>query len=156
MPLVLAQVTDTPGSLGGHFVNLNLTLAFPLILAISLVGCLTGTLLSKPEEDAVLVDFYRRVRPWGLWGPILKKVTAKEPDFIRNQDFLRDMFNVAVGIIWQISQVALPLYIVLRESRRAILTLAVLLATSAILKFSWYDHLAVREVETDKAAAGEA
>jgi Na+/proline symporter len=156
MPLVLGRVSDLPGSLGAHLVNLNLTLGFPLILAVSLVGCLAGTLLSKPDEDAVLMDFYRRVRPWGFWGPILKKVTAEEPDFLHNNDFLRDMFNLAVGIIWQISQVALPIYIVLREFKRAILALAVLLATSAILKFTWYDHLAEREVETDKAEGVEA
>jgi hypothetical protein len=27
--------------------------------------------------------------------------------------------------------------------------------TSLILKFTWYDHLSEREIETDKAAAGE-
>jgi len=45
-------------------VNLEVTIIFPLVLAISLVGCLVGTFLTKPEEDAVLMDFYRRVRPW--------------------------------------------------------------------------------------------
>ena len=43
----------------------------------------------------------------------------------------------------------------IKEFDRAALALAVILATSAILKFTWYDHLAVREVETDKAAAGD-
>jgi putative copper export protein len=60
-----------------------------------------------------------------------------------------------VGIAWQISLVALPLYIVLQEYDRVAMTLAVTLITSAILKFTWYDHLAVREVETDLAAAGD-
>ena len=36
---------------------------------------------------------------------------------------------------------------------RAAITLAIILVTSAILKFTWYDHLAEREVETDKAAS---
>jgi hypothetical protein len=123
------------------------------VLAISLVGCLVGTFLTKPEEDAVLMDFYRRVRPWGFWGPVLKKVLAEDPNFKRNKDFPRDMFNIVVGIAWQISLVALPLYIVLQEYDRVAMTLAVTLITSAILKFTWYDHLSVREVETDKVAA---
>jgi Na+/proline symporter len=133
-------------------VNLEVTIIFPLVLAISLVGCLVGTFLTKPEEDAVLMDFYRRVRPWGFWGPVLKKVLAEDPNFKRNKDFPRDMFNIVVGIAWQISLVALPLYIVLQEYDRVAMTLAVTLITSAILKFTWYDHLAVREVETDLAA----
>ena len=136
-------------------VNLEVTIIFPLVLLISLIGCLLGTLLTKPESDEVLMDFYRRVRPWGFWGPVLKKVLAEDPGFKRNKDFLRDMFNIVVGIVWQIALVALPLYIVIKEFQRAAITLAVVLGSSAILKFTWFDHLAVREVETDLAAAGD-
>jgi len=103
----------------------------------------------------VLMDFYRRVRPWGFWGPILAKVREEDPAFNRNTDFVRDMFNVAVGIVWQISLVALPLYIVIKEFDRAAITLAIILGTSAILKFTWFDHLEEREAETDKAAADQ-
>ncbi len=136
-------------------VNLEVAIIFPLVLVISLIGCLLGTLLTKPESDEVLMDFYRRVRPWGFWGPVLKKVLAEDPGFKRNKDFPRDMFNIVVGIVWQVALVALPLYIVIKEFDRAAITLAVVLATSAILKFTWYDHLAEREVETDLAAAGD-
>jgi Na+/proline symporter len=136
-------------------VNLEVTIIFPLVLLISLVGCLLGTLLTKPESDEVLIDFYRRVRPWGFWGPVLKKVLAEDPNFKRNKDFFRDMFNIAVGIVWQVSLVALPLYVVIQEWNRVAITLGVVLLTSLILKFSWYDHLAEREVETDLAAAGD-
>jgi Na+/proline symporter len=136
-------------------VNLEVTIIFPLVLAISLIGCLLGTLLTKPESDEVLIDFYRRVRPWGFWGPVLKKVLAEDPSFKRNKDFFRDMFNIAVGIVWQISLVALPLYVVIQEWNRVALTVAVILVTSLILKFTWFDHLAEREVETDLAAAAD-
>ena len=101
------------------------------------------------------MDFYRRVRPWGFWGPILKKVLAEDPGFKRNTDFGRDMFNIAIGIVWQISLVVLPLYVVIQEFVRAAITLGVILVTSLILKFTWYDHLAEREIETDLAAAGD-
>jgi Na+/proline symporter len=136
-------------------VNLEVAIIFPLVLVISLIGCLLGTLLTKPESDEVLMDFYRRVRPWGFWGPVLKKVLAEDPGFKRNKDFFRDMFNIVVGIVWQVALVALPLYIVIMEFDRAAITLAVVLVTSLILKFTWYDHLSEREVETDLAAAGD-
>jgi putative copper export protein len=87
-----------------------------------------------------------------LWGPIYRKVLAEDPSFKRNTDFMRDMFNVAVGIVWQVALVVLPMYVVIWELKRAALTLAIVLVTSAILKFTWYDHLESREVETDKAA----
>jgi Na+/proline symporter len=154
-PGLLGNLAITQAFLRKYPVNLDVTIVFPLVLAISLTGCLLGTLLTKPESDEVLMDFYRRVRPWGFWGPVLKKVLAEDPHFKRNTDFLRDMFNIVVGIAWQISLVALPLYIVLQEWQRVAIALAVTLGTSAILKFTWYDHLAEREVETDKAAAGD-
>jgi Na+/proline symporter len=152
-PGLLGNVPAVKSFLAVYPVNLDVTIVFPLVLGISLVGCLLGTLLTKAEDDAVLMDFYRRVRPWGFWGPVLKKVLAEDPGFKRNKDFGRDMFNIVVGIAWQISLVALPLYIVIQEYQRAALTLAVTLCTSAILKFTWYNHLAEREVETDLEAA---
>lgn len=155
MPGLLGSVPAVKSLLAKYPVNLDVTIVFPLVLVISLIGCLVGTLLTKAEDDAVLMDFYRRVRPWGFWGPILKKVLAEDPGFKRNKDFPRDMFNIAVGIAWQISLVALPLYIVIQEYQRAAMALAVTLGTSVILKFTWYDHLEEREVETDKAGADD-
>jgi Na+/proline symporter len=139
--------------LSTYSINEEVAIVFPLVLALSLAGCLLGTLLTKPEDEEVLKDFYRRVRPWGFWGPVYKKVVAQDPGFQRNKDFLRDMSNVAVGIVWQVSLVVLPMYVVIREFRRAAITFAVILATSIILKFSWYDHLAVREVEEEPETA---
>jgi heme/copper-type cytochrome/quinol oxidase subunit 4 len=132
---------------------MDVVIIFPIVVGISLIGCLLGTLLTKPEDDAVLKDFYRRVRPWGFWGPVLKMVLAEDPGFQRNKDFFRDMFNIAVGIVWQVALVALPLYVVIQEYKRAALALGIILVTSIVLKLTWFDHLAVREVETNKAAA---
>jgi len=153
LPSFVAKLPPVQHLLAAHSINLDVSIVFPLVLILSLIGCFAGTLLTKPEDDEVLKDFYRRVRPWGFWGPIYRKVLAEDPGFKRNIDFMRDMFNVAVGIVWQIALVVLPMYIVIWELKRAAITLAIVLATSAILKFTWYDHLERREVETDKAAA---
>jgi len=155
MPSIVKQIPIVQQLLATYSINMEVVFIFPIVVGISLIGCLLGTLLTKPEDDAVLMDFYRRVRPWGFWGPVLKKVLVEDPGFKRNKDFFRDMFNIAVGITWQIALVALPLYVVIREWSRAGLALGIILGTSLILKFTWYDHLLVREVETDKAAAND-
>jgi hypothetical protein len=56
------------------------------------------------------------------------------------------MFNVVVGIAWQTSLVAFPVYIVIRRLNTAGIALAVIVVTSTILKFTWYDHLRKMEV----------
>ena len=153
LPPLIAKVPLVQHLLAANSINMDVSIVFPVVLILSLIGCFAGTLLTKPEDDEVLKDFYKRVRPWGLWGPILRKVLAEDPGFKRNTDFMRDMFNVVVGIVWQIALVVLPMYVVIWELKRAAFALAIVLATSAILKFTWYDHLERREVETDKAAA---
>ncbi|MFN8091645.1 MAG: sodium:solute symporter family protein [Vicinamibacteria bacterium] len=119
--------------------------AFPGILAISLVGCYAGTLLTPAEDEAVLKSFYRQVRPWGFWGPILAKVKAEDPSFEPNRDFLRDMFNLLVGIAWQSALVMIPIFVVIRRFDSAAIAFAVALVGSIVLKFTWYDNLDARE-----------
>jgi Na+/proline symporter len=152
LPPLVAKVPLVQHLLASYSINMDVSIVFPLVLVLSLIGSFAGTLLTKPEDDEVLKDFYRRVRPWGLWGPVYRKVLAEDPGFKRNKDFPRDMFNIVVGIVWQVALVVLPMYIVIWELRRAAITLAIVLATSAILKFTWYDHLERRETETNRAA----
>jgi len=146
LPSVLPHVPLVKDLLQAHSVNLDVSVVFPLVFAIALAGCLAGTLLTKPEDDEVLKDFYRRVRPWGFWDPILAKVRAEDPAFERNKDFWRDMFNVVIGIVWQVSLVALPCYFVIQKFNSVLITVAIIAVTSIVLKVTWYDHL--RELES--------
>jgi Na+/proline symporter len=123
------------------FPTLHAINTFPVILGLSLAGCLLGTYLTKPEEESVLVDFYRRVRPWGFWGPVHRKIVAEDPGFQRNKDFYRDMFNIGIGTVWQTCFIVLAMFIVLRSFRNAAITLGVLAVTCVILKKNWYDRL---------------
>lgn len=119
----------------------NTLYAFPAIFVFSVLGCFLGTLLSRPEDEKILKDFYMNVRPWGFWKPVIEKIKAENPDFKPNTDCARHWFNVTVGIIWQVTLVALPVYIVIQNPRGIVETLAVLVATTLILKKSWFDHL---------------
>ena len=119
----------------------NTLYAFPAIFLFSVLGCFLGTLLSKPEDEAILKDFYKTVHPWGFWKPIVDKIKAEDPGFEPDTGCARHWFNVTVGIIWQVTLVALPVYIVIQNPRGIVGTLAILVATSLILKKSWFDHL---------------
>jgi hypothetical protein len=115
-----------------------------LFFFILLTGTLTSivvSLLTKPEDEDVLKKFYRQVRPWGFWKPIHEKVVRETPDFKRNTNFARDMVNSAVGIIWQLMLVLVPIYLVIKSYREMWLSIAVLVATSIFLKFNWYNKL---------------
>lgn len=123
----------------GH--SFNMIYTFPALFVLSLVGCLAGTYLSAPENDAVLMSFYRTVNPWGWWGPVRAKVMAADPTFVPNRNARRDLSNVAVGIVWQLCLVSLPIYLVLHRWAIAGGIFALLVATSVYMKFAWYDRL---------------
>jgi solute:Na+ symporter, SSS family len=114
---------------------------FPIILVVSIVAALLGTFLTPQEDENVLKEFYRRVRPWGFWGPIRDKVMKEDPGFQRNKDFFRDMFNIGVGTVWQTCFIVLAMFLVTRHFHNAAITLAVLVGTCLILKKTWYDRL---------------
>jgi SSS family solute:Na+ symporter len=136
IPIVVPQISER--ILGP---NANPLYAFPFLFVISLIGCLAGTYLSKAEDDEVLKRFYKTVNPWGWWGPIRAKVIAEDPSFKPNHNAVRDLTNVAVGIVWQLCLVTLAIYIVLHQWAVAGGIFALLLATSAYMKFNWYDKL---------------
>lgn len=115
--------------------------AFPYLLLAGLLGSILGTLLTPPEDDDVLMSFYQKVRPWGFWQPIKDKVLAQSPDFQPNNTFSRDAFNIVIGMIWQISLVVLPIYLVIKEFMPMLAAFVVMLLTSFILKKNWYDKL---------------
>lgn len=114
---------------------------FPAILAVSFVGCIAGSLLTPPDDEQTLLNFYRSVRPWGFWKPIHDKAVALDPTFEGNRDFWRDVVNVIVGIVWQMCLVVLPIYIVIHKTTGVWISLGILVVTSVILKFNWYDRL---------------
>lgn len=115
--------------------------SFPIIFLISLAACFIATLKTKPESDEVLMKFYQNVKPWGFWNPILAKVKAVNPNFEPNKNFRRDIFNIFVGIIWQITLMVTPIFLVIREYPSLITSLIVLCSTSIILKLNWWNKL---------------
>ena len=114
---------------------------FPITLIVSAIACIWATLKTPPTDEEVLKDFYKKVRPWGFWGPIHDKVVQENPDFENESSFGRDMFNVFIGTIWQTSLVALAIYIVTMKVIPLIICAAIIAITSLILKKNWYDKI---------------
>jgi len=114
---------------------------FPLILVISIAGALAGTYTSPPTDEQTLKDFYRNVKPWGFWKPVHDKVVAEDPEFKRNTDFWRDVFNVLVGTIAQTALVIFPIYIVLKKMLPLGISLAIIAVCFIIMKRTWWDRL---------------
>lgn len=55
-------------------------------------------------------------------------------------DFGRDIFNVAVGIIWQTALAAAPIYLVLKKFNGLTVALIIVGVSSIILRKNWYNR----------------
>jgi SSS family solute:Na+ symporter len=135
--LLLPKIFNQPVFLG---IERNIAI-FPMILGISAIVSVVISLVTEPDDEEVLKKFYKQVRPWGFWRPIRDKVMREDPGFRSNKNFGRDMTNVAVGIVWQLTLVLIPTYLLIRSYRNMWISVAVLIATSIFLKKSWYDKL---------------
>jgi len=123
------------------FPNTLALYCWPLLFVISMLGCIIGTYNSAPTEAETLEKFYKQVKPWGFWKPVLEEVLKKDPGFEPNKRFKLDMFNVVLGIIAQCCLTILPMYVVLWMKLPLIITVAVLLIVILILRKTWWQKL---------------
>ena len=114
---------------------------FPVIFGVSLLGSFLGTYLSEPTDIKVLKSFYYNVRPWGWWNPVYETLKKEDDSFQKNTDFWLDMINSLVGIVWQSSMILMPIFLIVRDYPKTILTTVVFVITSVILKFTWLDRV---------------
>ena len=121
--------------------NMQAIYLFPIIFIVSLTGSFLGTFLSEPTDMKTLKSFYKTVRPWGWWGPVYKELLKEESTLKKNTDFWYDMFNCAIGIVWQSSMIVMPIYFVIRDYPKGLIALVVFAITTLILKFTWLDKV---------------
>lgn len=114
---------------------------FPLIFGFSLLGCILGTYVQPLPNIESVKTFYKQTKPWGFWGPVKRVVMTDDPYFEPNMDFKRDSFNIFVGIVWQMSQLVIPIYFMLRQNTEMVIWSAILIFTSYLLKKYWWNNL---------------
>lgn len=114
---------------------------FPIIFMISMIAAFVASYATGPEKDEILKKFYSTVRPWGFWKPVYEKVVAENPEFKKNKAFGRDMLNVAVGIVWQMTLVTIPVFLVIQHFKAMWISILVFVITVVFLKYNWYNKL---------------
>lgn len=114
---------------------------FPIILLCSLVGCLLGSYLNPPDDMKTLMSFYKSIKPWGFWNPVLKEIQKKDQQIEANLNFTTDAFNVFLGILWQMTLVVAPIYLLIKKWDGLAISLLIFTACTLLLKKYWYDPL---------------
>lgn len=122
--------------------DLPMYVTFPSICIISLLGCLLGTSLTRPTDEAILVSFFRTVRPFGAWGPIpsktgLTKAELRDPA----ESMWLTAINVVLASVVVIGAYLAPMYLVGHWYSGALACFAAALTAAIVLYFTWYRNL---------------
>lgn len=71
-------------TLYARFANISLELRHQIIVVpVSIFSWLIVTHLTKPEPEETLLNFYKKIRPWGWWSPVaMISPEIKRPPFM--------------------------------------------------------------------------
>ena len=141
IPQANTAVAHAFNTFGFELDKIDFIYAFPWLLVICLITCVMTSLITAPSDMDVLKKFYLKVRPWGFWGPVHQACLQEHPELAKNTNFLRDMVNVIVGIVWQTSLVAAPIFLVIQQYDRFAIAMAIAAAGALFLWKNWYRHL---------------
>jgi Na+/proline symporter len=114
----------------------------PILNAVALLGCVFGSLLTTPVDDATIVTFFRRVRPFGWWGPIRRRSGLTVATLYHGQDHPGLILtNVVLGMVALLASYLFPLYLIGHWFQWAWLSFAVCATACFVLYFTWYRRL---------------
>ncbi|QDU71442.1 sodium:solute symporter family transporter [Mucisphaera calidilacus] len=127
---------------------------FTILTTISLLSTIIGTLLTKPTDTAVLANFYKTTRPFGLWGPF-KTLLPEDERRAMEKEHRNDIIAVPFVMTWQISLFMLPMQLVIGAYRDFLITLPIFLIGLTGMYWFWYRHLPPREPATPNEATNQ-
>jgi len=115
---------------------------FPLIVTASLLLSVIGSLVTRPVDKKLLKEFYRSIRPFGLWKPVREDsgLEASEREN-KAEKASRSVLNVVLGMIAIASGYLFPMYLVGHWYGRSLLCLGFSLTAVIALKYTWYRYL---------------
>ena len=121
--------------------------AFTIATVSSLIGMVVGTYVSKPTNESVLFEFYKRTRPFGFWKPIKNKIKQETMNDI-NAENKRDIISTFFAVPWQVVLFLTAMTIIFKRWDQFVWLIIILAALSIGLYFNWFRHLS-KEVKVD-------
>jgi Na+/proline symporter len=121
--------------------GLHASASLAIDMGLSLVTTMVAAALTKPADIEVLVKFYAKVRPFGVWGPVRRECVRRGLVPAKDKMPKIDILNGLVTAAFQFSLAILPFYLFLRNWNQLGLWAGVVAALTIILYFTWYKNL---------------
>jgi len=135
--LVLSRVVMLP--------HLPAYAALALDVGLCFVTTLIAAALTKPADIEVLVKFYSRVRPWGVWGPVRREAVRRGLVPASDRMPATDALNGLLTAVFQFSIALFVFSFFLRRWPSFLTWMALTLGLAVILYFTWYKTLPAKD-----------
>lgn len=124
---------------------------FLLLFSGGWVVIVLVTLLTPPERQEVLAEFYRRCKPPGFWGPVTQTLSSEEK-IQSHREMRLDLWNCALGIVFCFSAVALTTNLFGRHVLVSIVWAGLATCSCYLFVRSWWNRGIFQSLQTDAAA----
>jgi Na+/proline symporter len=119
---------------------------FPVTWSASLVAGILASYVTPPTDAKTLTTFWLQIRPFGLWSPVRRSISATNAASASivarsRRQSRRDLLNIPLAIAWHLSGTATAISLLLHNWTALAVSAAVAIALSATLYFSWYRKL---------------
>jgi Na+/proline symporter len=121
--------------------GLHASASLAIDMGLSLVTTMVAAALTKPADMEVLVKFYAKVRPFGVWGPVRRECVRRGLVPAKDKMPKIDILNGLITAVFQFSLAILPFYLFLRNWKQLGLWAGVVAILAFILYFTWYKNL---------------
>jgi len=140
--VVIGTFVGLVWAIGQHAVNPDLSpyYKFMLSTSIALVGAIVGTYLTKPADPKIVEHFYKTTRPFGIWGPLKRKLHPNTRKVMEREHFY-DLLTLPFALLWQICLFLLPMQAIVRDWRSFGVTLVMFIVCLWMMIKYWYKNL---------------
>jgi len=110
------------------------------ILCIGIFGSVIGTYLTKPTSQNILENYYKKIRPFGLWGRF-KHILPPDILAATKKEHFNDIISVPFTFGWMFTILLMPMQLMVKEYNSFWATFSVFVVCMVALYFFWYKKL---------------
>ncbi|MBC8343070.1 MAG: sodium:solute symporter [Bacteroidetes bacterium] len=113
---------------------------FCVLVTIGFIGSVIGTYVSGPTRKDVLDNFYKKTRPFGVWGP-LKQILSDDVRRKMETEHRNDILALPFTMLWQVTLFLMPLQMLIRSWNAFYVTLPLFCIGLTGMYIFWYSKL---------------
>jgi SSS family solute:Na+ symporter len=113
---------------------------------VTFISCILIALMFPATDNETLTEFYKKTRPFGLWGPIRDKISDIDMEAVHREN-RRDIWSTFIAVPWMLFMGITPMLFVTKQWDYFGYAALLLVVLSIFLYFNWFRHLSKEGIE---------